>query len=195
VLDEGVSKDRARPFSRKHRKYWIPVTGGMLLIGFVNVALGFCVYTPPSDVHIRIIPEAPPAHGHRDNGPAISPAPASPPATGCAPAIAARVAADMPGATIVACAPDRLTVMRGERRIDLEVAGDEVRGVAETLTPAELPAEVMRAFAIAHPRTIPASAIKRSRRGSAPTYELMFPPGAAHKVAILRGDGTVMELR
>jgi hypothetical protein len=42
-----VSKDRAAPFSRKHRKYWIPVTGGMILIGAINVAIGFCTYEPP----------------------------------------------------------------------------------------------------------------------------------------------------
>jgi hypothetical protein len=43
-----VSKDRARPFSRKHRRYWIPVTGGMILIGIINVAIGYCTYDPPS---------------------------------------------------------------------------------------------------------------------------------------------------
>jgi len=43
-----VSKDRARPFSRKHRRYWITVTGGMLLIGFINVLLGFLSYDPPT---------------------------------------------------------------------------------------------------------------------------------------------------
>jgi hypothetical protein len=42
-----VSKDRAAPFSRKHRRYWIPVTGGMILIGAINVGLGFCAYDPP----------------------------------------------------------------------------------------------------------------------------------------------------
>lgn len=42
-----MSKDRARPFSRKHRKYWIPVTGGMLLIGVINVGIGFCSYEKP----------------------------------------------------------------------------------------------------------------------------------------------------
>jgi len=43
-----VAKDRARPFSRKHRKYWIPVTGGMILIGAINVGLGYCTYEPPA---------------------------------------------------------------------------------------------------------------------------------------------------
>ncbi|HWO19332.1 MAG TPA: hypothetical protein VNO30_11170 [Kofleriaceae bacterium] len=43
-----MSKDRAAPFSRKHRRYWLPVTGGMLLIGAINLALGYCAYDPPS---------------------------------------------------------------------------------------------------------------------------------------------------
>jgi len=55
-----VSKDRARPFSRKHRKYWIPVTGGMLLIGAINVGIGFCVYETPPPPPERIIPVLPP---------------------------------------------------------------------------------------------------------------------------------------
>lgn len=42
-----MAKDRAAPFSRKHRRYWIPVTGGMLLIAAVNVAIGFCTYEEP----------------------------------------------------------------------------------------------------------------------------------------------------
>jgi hypothetical protein len=42
-----VAKDRAAPFSRKHRRYWLPVTGGMILIGIVNVALGLCSYEDP----------------------------------------------------------------------------------------------------------------------------------------------------
>ena len=49
-----MSKDRAAPFSRKHRRYWIPVTGGMLLIGAINVAIGYCSYDRPSDVHTSI---------------------------------------------------------------------------------------------------------------------------------------------
>ena len=39
-----MAKDRAAPFSRKHRRYWIPVTGGMLLIGAINLALGLSSY-------------------------------------------------------------------------------------------------------------------------------------------------------
>ena len=54
-----MSKDRARPFSRKHRKYWIPVTGGMLLIGAINVGIGICVYEAPPPAPERIIPVLP----------------------------------------------------------------------------------------------------------------------------------------
>ena len=39
-----MSKDRAAPFSRKHRRYWLPVTGGMILIGVINVTIGLCSY-------------------------------------------------------------------------------------------------------------------------------------------------------
>ena len=43
-----MSKDRAAPFSRKHRRYWLTVTGGMLLIGAINVVIGFMSYDPPT---------------------------------------------------------------------------------------------------------------------------------------------------
>jgi hypothetical protein len=36
-----VAKDRAAPFSRKHRKYWLTITGGMVLIGLIDLVLGF----------------------------------------------------------------------------------------------------------------------------------------------------------
>ena len=39
-----MAKDRARPFSKKHRRYWLPVTGGMLLICAINVGIGMCAY-------------------------------------------------------------------------------------------------------------------------------------------------------
>jgi hypothetical protein len=54
-----VAKDRARPFSRKHRKYWIPVTGGMILIGIINVALGWCSFSDTPEVHerIKVVPD------------------------------------------------------------------------------------------------------------------------------------------
>jgi hypothetical protein len=101
----------------------------------------------------------------------------------------------MPGATIVRCAPDRVTLLRGDRTIDLDVAGAEIRGVAETLTLPEIPAAVMRAFAVTYPRTIPSGAVKRTRRGAEPVYELAFPPGKDHTVATLRADGTVIDVR
>lgn len=44
-----MTKDRAAPFSRKHRRYWIPVTGGMIFIGVVNVILGLTIYQAPTD--------------------------------------------------------------------------------------------------------------------------------------------------
>ena len=44
-----MTKDRAAPFSRKHRRYWIPVTGGMIVIGLINVALGLSIYHAPQD--------------------------------------------------------------------------------------------------------------------------------------------------
>ena len=184
-----MSKDRARPFSRKHRRYWIPITGGMILIGLVNLALGYCSYSPPPDVHERIIPDVPGAQSS-----AVARA-APRAATGCPPAITARVGADLPGATITACTPDRVTAQRGDHTIELELSGGDIAGVAESVALPEIPATVMRAFAVTYPRTIPSGAVKRTRRGADPTYELAFPPGAAHAVATLRADGTVIDLR
>jgi hypothetical protein len=40
-----VAKDRAAPFSRKHRKTWIPITGGMILIGIINLSIGLYLYS------------------------------------------------------------------------------------------------------------------------------------------------------
>jgi len=55
-----VAKDRAAPFSRKHRRYWLPVTGGMLLIGAIDLAIGFCSYEPapppPQKIELVIPP-------------------------------------------------------------------------------------------------------------------------------------------
>jgi hypothetical protein len=184
-----VSKDRARPFSRKHRRYWIPVTGGMVLIGVINVIIGFWSYKRPSDVHERIIPDVPFARGSGS----ASAAPRA--AAGCAPAITARIEREMPGATIVACSAEHVTVARGAHTIELDIAGDEIRGVAESLTLPEIPAAVIRAFAVTYPRTIPSGAVKRTRRGEEPIYDLAFPPGAPHTVATLRSDGTVVGLR
>lgn len=38
-------KDRASPFSRKHKRYWLPVTGGMVLIGVINLGIGIYLYS------------------------------------------------------------------------------------------------------------------------------------------------------
>ena len=61
-----VSKDRAAPFSRKHRRYWIPVTGGMIVIMLINVIVGLLSY--PKDtgdkhekIHLTIPPPGTPA--------------------------------------------------------------------------------------------------------------------------------------
>lgn len=160
----------------------------MILIGLLDLALGYCSYDRPSDVHEQIVLDVPSVAGSAAGVP-------PPAAVACDPAITARIAADMPGATIVGCSAARVSVVRGDHRIDVERDGDAIVAVEETLTLPEIPAAVMRAFAIAYPRTIPAGAVKRSRPGAEPVYDLAFPPGAAHRVATLRGDGTVVEVR
>jgi hypothetical protein len=117
-----VTKDRAAPFSRKHRKYWITVTGGMLLIGLFNVVIGMCSYSPPSQEHERI----------------------------------------------------HLDLIKHDAAID----------APNTIAPSQLPAEVMRAFAVKYPRTLPAGV--SFVRGN---YVIEFPPGAAKKQATFTPDG------
>ncbi len=114
-----MAKDRAAPFSRKHRKYWIPVTGGMLLIGALNVGLGFCSYhePPPTQPIQLVIPGAAPMLG--------------------------------------------------------------------ALRPADLPAAVMRAFAIKYPHLIPAGADLVGGN-----YVVIFPGDGGHKHATFAADGT-----
>jgi hypothetical protein len=184
-----VAKDRARPFSPKHRRYWIPVTGGMIVLGLINVVIGYCSYSAPPDKYERIQLAVPNAAGLADAA-----VPSERP-TNCPPAIVARIDNEMPGATLTACAPDHIALVRGDHLIELEIAGTEIRSVAESLRLPEIPADVMRAFAVAFPRTIPASAIKRTRKGAEPTYELGFPPGREHTLVILHGDGTIVETR
>lgn len=54
-----MARDRARPFSRKHRRYWMTVTGGMILIMAINVGLGFWLYdTSPRTLPTVIQPVA-----------------------------------------------------------------------------------------------------------------------------------------
>ena len=59
-----MAKDRSRPFSRKHFRYWMTVTGGMLLIGGINVAAGWLMWPgepPPTQPIILDIPTRGPA--------------------------------------------------------------------------------------------------------------------------------------
>jgi hypothetical protein len=44
-----VAKDRARPFSRKHKKYWLTITGGMVVIGAIDLILGFAFWPHRGD--------------------------------------------------------------------------------------------------------------------------------------------------
>lgn len=115
-----MSKDRAAPFSKKHRRYWIPVTGGMLVIGLVNVLIGLHSYKPPFE-------------------------------------------------------PARINVLR-------DAAIYDAHG---TIGNAELPAEVMRAFAVKYPHIIPVGAMV-----SGTTYVIQFPPGQGHAHATFSADGS-----
>ncbi len=69
-----MSKDRARPFSRKHRRYWIPVTGGMILLGVINVVIGYSSYSPPTTPQRieLVIPKSTIGAAHVDAGTASS---------------------------------------------------------------------------------------------------------------------------
>jgi hypothetical protein len=44
VEGEAHVKDRARPFSRKHFRYWMTAAGGMVIIMVINVVLGFWLW-------------------------------------------------------------------------------------------------------------------------------------------------------
>ncbi len=116
-----MAKDRAAPFSKKHRRYWIPVTGGMILIGAINVGLGVCTYKKAGDtepLHVAV-PIRHPAH-------------------------------------------------------------------AGSMGIAQIPADVMRAFAVKYPKTIPAGA-DTAADGN---VVVLFPKGAAHQSATFKPDGT-----
>jgi hypothetical protein len=116
-----VSKDRAAPFSKKHRRYWIPVTGGMLLIGVVNVSIGMCSYKPQNK----------------------------------------------------------------HERIELVIPGHERK--PGQLSRSEIPADVMRAFAVKYPHTIPEGAMQN---GVDNTISVQFPPGQPLHSAVFKTDGT-----
>jgi hypothetical protein len=116
-----VAKDRAAPFSKKHRRYWIPVTGGMLLIAAVNVTIGMCSYKEP--------PQTEP--------------------------------------------------------MELKIPGHERK--PGQLMRSEIPADVMRAFAVKYPHTIPDGAIQN---GTDNTVIVQFPPGGTLHTATFKLDGT-----
>ena len=39
-----MAKDRAKPFSKKHVRYWMTAAGGMVLIMVINLVLGFTLF-------------------------------------------------------------------------------------------------------------------------------------------------------
>ena len=70
-----MAKDRARPFSRKHRRYWLTVTGGMIMVAVINVIIGYCTYpdapeqtTERIELHVTQHPYEPTAALHPDAG-------------------------------------------------------------------------------------------------------------------------------
>jgi len=112
--------------------------------------------------------------------------------------VVATVTRSMPDATIIRCMSldeaYAVTAVRGNgKTVELALWGNgEAQGIVEPLTLPEIPAVVMRAFAVAYPRTIPAAATRRTLRGQAPTFELTFPPGRDHRHATLDAAGTVL---
>lgn len=62
-----MAKDRAAPFSKKHRRTWIPITGGMIILGALNVAVGIYLYRSGPKDHPRTEPVLPRYRG----GPAL----------------------------------------------------------------------------------------------------------------------------
>jgi len=120
-----VSKDRARPFSRKHRRYWIPITGGMLLIGALNVSVGFCSYEGPG----------------KD--------------------------------------PERIKLVLPPPTVPTHAVG--------YVDLAQVPAAVMRAFAVAYPRHVPSP-----KQLGPDTYELSYSDAGVTHHLTYRADGTLL---
>jgi hypothetical protein len=108
-----LSKDRAAPFSKKHRRYWIPVLGGMIGIGIFNLAIGYCIYKPPESPE-RIQLHIPPPGTPADTTPH--------------------------------------TLADGT--------------VEQAISNGEIPGAVMRAYSTQFPRTIPTSAVRRTKAGA-----------------------------
>lgn len=79
-----MAKDRAAPFSRKHRRIWMPVVFGMALIGLINLALGIWLYRRAPKDATRPPPPRPawqsgaPAGGWSTTPDAGAPAPTTP---------------------------------------------------------------------------------------------------------------------
>ncbi len=61
-----MAKDRARPFSRKHARYWMTAAGGMVVIMLINVVLGFWIYG--RDPGPQRVPAYLPIPAHGDAG-------------------------------------------------------------------------------------------------------------------------------
>lgn len=55
----------------------------------------------------------------------------------------------------------------------------------DTIAPSELPADVMRAFAVKYPQTLPVGATVIHG-----AYVVQFPPGKPHATATFKPDGT-----
>lgn len=65
-----MAKDRAAPFSFKHKRTWLTVTGGMIAIGIANVALGAWLWPdePIDRTPEQIVPKLPSAAPGPDAG-------------------------------------------------------------------------------------------------------------------------------
>ena len=70
-------------------------------------------------------------------------------------------------------------------RIEVVIPGHERQ--PDHLMRGEIPADVMRAFAVKYPQTIPDGGI---RNGADNTISVLFPTGSAHKLAVFKQDGT-----
>lgn len=71
-------------------------------------------------------------------------------------------------------------------RIELNlVKRDAGTDAINTIAPSELPADVMRAFAVKYPQTLPVGATVIHG-----AYVVQFPPGKPHATATFKPDGT-----
>jgi hypothetical protein len=126
-----LSKDRAAPFSKKHRRYWIPVLGGMLGIGMLNLVIGYVTYRAPETPE-RIQLHIPPPGTPHDTTPH--------------------------------------TLADGT--------------IEQAISDSEIPGAVMRSFTKQFPRTIPETALRRTKAGAV-TYRIT----AGSASATYRDDG------